>query len=113
MVNNCANPVCRDAFKLLDSGDLYALERQAENTEFYWLCPERALRFQLHLNARGGIVPKLRGEKGHADSPRPDASLRLVARTVQQMQDTQEGERPVLESSIPNTTRCSLRLHSF
>jgi hypothetical protein len=113
MVNNCANPVCRAAFKLLDSGDLYTLERQAANTEFYWLCPKCALLFELHLNATGGIVPRLRGEQGCADLPRPEACLRLVARAVQHMQDTQEGERPLLEISIPDTTRCSLRLHSF
>ena len=113
MVNNCANPVCRAAFKHLDSGDLYSLERQPENTEFYWLCPECALRFELDLNAWGGIVPRLRGEQGHADQPRPEASLRLVPHAVRHMQDNQEGERPVLDSSIPDTTRCSLRLHSF
>jgi hypothetical protein len=113
MVNNCANPVCRAAFKLLDSGDLYALERQTSNTEFYWLCPECASRFELDLNTWSGILLRHRGEQGHADMPRPEASLRLVARAVQHMQDTQEGERPVLESSIPDTTRCSLRLHSF
>jgi hypothetical protein len=113
MVNNCANPVCRAAFKLLDSGDFYALERQAANTEFFWLCPECASRYELHLNASGSIVPRLRGEQGHADLPRPEACLRLVAHAVQQMQDAPEGERTVLESSIPDTTRCSLRLHSF
>jgi hypothetical protein len=113
MVNNCANPVCRVAFKLLDSGDFYALERQTANTEFYWLCPECALRFELHLDALGGIVPRLRGEQCHADLPRPEACLRLVAHAMQHIQDTPEGERPVLESSIPDTTRCSLRLHSI
>jgi hypothetical protein len=113
MVNNCANPVCRAAFQLHNSSDFYALERQTANTEFNWLCPECALRFELHLDASGGSVPRLRGEKGHADLPRPEDRLRLVARAVQHMQDTQEGEWPVFESSILDTTRCRLRLHSF
>ncbi len=113
MVQNCANPVCRTELQLLDSGDFYALERQAANTEFYWLCPECALWFELHLNASGSIVPRLRGEQGHADLPHPEACLRLVARAVQHIQDTQEGDWPVLVSSIQDMTRCSLRLHSF
>jgi hypothetical protein len=113
MLNNCANPVCHTAFKLLDSGDFYALERHTANTEFFWLCPECASQFELHLDALGGIVLRLRGEHGHADLPLPEASLRLVAHAVQHRQYTPQGERLVLESSIPDTTRCSLRLHSF
>lgn len=113
MVNNCANPVCQAVFKLLDRGDFYALERQTASTEFYRLCPESAAQFELHLDASGGVVPRLRGEEGDAYHPRPEASLRLVPHAMRHKQGSKEGERPVLANSILETTRCSLRLHSF
>lgn len=113
MVHSCVNPVCRAAFKLLGSGDFYALERRTANTEFFWLCPECASRFELHLDAMGCVSPRVRGERGLANPPRPDANLRLVAHAVRHMQAIPAGERAVLVSSIPDTTHCGLRLHSF
>jgi len=113
MVNNCANPVCRTAFRLLESGDLYALERQNENTEFFWLCPECASRFELHLNAWGGVVMRLRGEQGEEELHRCDVSLRQVAHAMLNSQKTEQGERSGPKSSIPDMSRCNLRLHSF
>jgi hypothetical protein len=99
MVNNCANPVCHVSLKLRNSGDFYALERQAANAEFFWLCPECASRFELHLNAWGNIVPRLRGMQGQADIPRRDTSLRLMARAVLNTHNTPQVEQPVLASA--------------
>jgi hypothetical protein len=113
MVNNCVNPICRTAFRLLESGDLYALERQTANTEFFWLCPECASRFELHLNAWGGVVMRFRGEKGEDDLHLSDVSLSLVAHAMLNTQKTQQGEEPGSKSSIPDTSGSNLRLHSF
>ncbi len=55
MVSCCANPPCRIEFKLLNGGDLYALERRSANTEFFWLCSACVPMVALRLDAMGGV----------------------------------------------------------
>jgi hypothetical protein len=113
MVNKCANPVCRTAFRLLESGDLYALEQKTVDTQFFWLCPACASRFVLHLNAWGGVVLSLRGEQEEDDLQLSDVSLHRVAHAVLNTQKRQQREGPGCTSSNPGASHSSLRLHSF
>jgi hypothetical protein len=115
MLNCCVNPVCRAEFRLLGSGDFYALERRAANTEYFWLCPDCATRFELHIDGLGCVSPKIRGERGHGDSPKLDANLRLVAHTVRRMLTIPAGEcvGVAVDCSVPTPSHSSLRLHSF
>ena len=110
MVKNCANPVCRTAFRLLESGDLYALEQKTADTQFFWLCPVCASRFVLHLNAWGGVVLSLRGEREEDDLQLSDVSLHRVTHAVLKRQ---QGEGPGCKCSNPDVSQSNLRLHSF
>ena len=81
MVSCCVNPACRTEFKLLNTGDLYALERRSADTEFFWLCSACALVVALGLDARGGVSVRPRSDARHPQIPHLDNRLRLVART--------------------------------
>jgi hypothetical protein len=80
MVDCCANPACRGEFKMLHSGDLYALERRAANTEFFWLCSGCAPQFDLVLNAEGRLSFRPQSGGRHTHPVDRDANLRLVSR---------------------------------
>jgi hypothetical protein len=82
MVDCCANPGCRADFKLLKSGDLYALERRSANTEFFWLCSECAPQYDLLLNVDGRLSFRPRGDQLWARPADPEGSLRLVSRAA-------------------------------
>jgi hypothetical protein len=79
MVNRCANPVCRTEFRLLNSGDLYAIEEPNGTTEFVWICSNCASRFSLYLDPAGIVSLEPRGGRQQAHSPQLKASLRLAA----------------------------------
>ena len=66
MVSCCVNPACRTEFKLLNTGDLYALERRSADTEFFWLCSACVPVVALGLDAMGGVSVR----------PRSDAAAR-------------------------------------
>jgi hypothetical protein len=79
MVDCCANPGCRADFRRFSSGDIYALERRSENTEFFWLCSECAPHYDLLLNADGRPSFRPRGEPREAHPANPEGTLRLVS----------------------------------
>ncbi len=66
MVSCCANPPCRIELKLLNGGDLYALERRSADTEFFWLCSACVPIVALRLDAMAGVSARPR-----SDAPRP------------------------------------------
>jgi hypothetical protein len=82
MVDCCVNPECRADFRQFNSGDLYALERRAANTEFFWLCSECAPQFDLLLDVAGRLSFRPRGERGLRRPDNPDRNLRLVSRAA-------------------------------
>ena len=80
MVSCCANPACRIEFKLLNGGDLYALERRSADTEFFWLCSACVPMVALRLDAMGGVSARLRSDALRPQPPHSDSLLRLVSR---------------------------------
>ena len=80
MVSCCANPACRIEFKLLNGGDLYALERRSADTEFFWLCSACVPLVALRLDAMGGISARPRSDALRPQPPHSDSLLRLVYR---------------------------------
>jgi hypothetical protein len=81
MVNRCVNPACREEFKLLNAGDLYAHERRSSSTEFFWLCATCAGSFDLYLDPAGCVSVRPRNAANRAQLPNPDGNLRLVSRS--------------------------------
>jgi len=94
MLKRCVNPACREEFKLLNGGDLYALERRSDNTEFFWMCSECAVNFDLYLDPAGCVSLRLWNAINHAQPPHPDANLRLISRQTRPRPNTMpSGER--------------------
>lgn len=85
MVNRCVNPACATEFRLLNSGDLYAIERPCSETEFFWICANCASKFELFLDASDCIALRPRGQGETIHPPQLHASLRLVARARRHM----------------------------
>ena len=81
MVSSCVNPACCAEFKLLNGGDLYALERRSTDTEFFWLCSACVPVVALRLDAMGGISVRPRSDAQRPQPPHSDSHLRLVARS--------------------------------
>jgi hypothetical protein len=119
MIQHCVNPACGKEFKLFNTGKLYAHERRAANTEFFWLCSTCAPQFDLRLDQRRNsevsvaLIP--RGASGRARPPHLDGSLRLVAQPAQAPprmpwhQSTPAGETPAASSSgFPLGPFCSI-----
>jgi len=104
MIQHCVNPACRTEFKLLNAGNLYAHERRAANTEFFWLCSTCAPRFDLRLDPLGRVAIHPRADFTGTQPPHPDHSLRLVARSTRDAQrlpwhlTTPAGEEPIASS---------------
>ena len=81
MVNCCANPSCRTEFRFLNGGDLYALEREFENTQFFWVCPRCSRSLVLELGLDGCVSAEIRSRTNRAPHPpRPTSYLKLVYR---------------------------------
>ena len=78
MVSSCVNPACRTEFKLLNTGDIYALERRYANTEFFWLCSACVPVVALCLDAAGGVSVRPRTDLRRRQSSYSDSRLRLV-----------------------------------
>ena len=85
MVNCCVNPACRTELRLLNSGDLYAIEKPSADTEFFWICTNCSSRFNLCLDSMGMISLQPRGESEPTHPPQIQARLRLVARARRHM----------------------------
>ena len=56
MVKRCINPECRNEFRHLRSGELYALENGRVDTRFVWLCAECAMRYAVTMDAAGAVA---------------------------------------------------------
>jgi hypothetical protein len=115
MIQRCANPDCATEFKLLNTGNLYAHERRAYNTEFFWLCSTCAPRFDLRLDPNGSVALGPRAMTGHCQPPHLNGSLRLVAGAAQLPHRapwhhaTPAGETPIASSSgFPLGPFCSI-----
>jgi hypothetical protein len=81
MVNCCANPSCRTEFRFLNGGDLYALEQEFENTQFFWVCPRCSRSLVLELGLDGSVSAEIRSRANRAPHPpRPASYLKLVYR---------------------------------
>lgn len=81
MINCCANPPCRTEFRFLNGGDLYALEREFENTQFFWVCPVCSRSLVLELGLDGSVSAEIRSRTNRAPHPpRPTSYLKLVYR---------------------------------
>jgi len=81
MVNCCANPSCRTELKFLNGGDLYALERASESTQFFWICPACSRSLVLELGMDGNILANSRSRTNRAPHPPcPESYLKLVSR---------------------------------
>jgi hypothetical protein len=81
MISCCANPSCRVEFRFLNGGDLYALERELENTQFFWVCPACSRYLVLELDLDGSVSAEIRSRTNRAPHPpRPTSYLKLVYR---------------------------------
>lgn len=80
MVDRCINPACGEKWRLFSTGEVYALEIHAQNTEFFWLCPRCALRFAVRLDSSASVVVIPRSEATHAQLPNRNHDLRLIFR---------------------------------
>lgn len=79
MVNCCANPSCKKEFRFLNGGDLYALERESENTQFFWICSRCSRSLVLELGSDGSVSPGFRSRAANSPHPpRPEGYLKLV-----------------------------------
>jgi hypothetical protein len=80
MVSFCVNPACHAEFRSLNTGALYAVERQSVNTEFFWLCSACVPVVVLSLDAMGCVSVRPKSDAVRPRPPHPDGYLRLVAR---------------------------------
>ena len=78
MVSRCVNPACHAEFRSLHTGDIYAVERRAADTEFFWLCSACVPLVALSLDSTGNVSVEPRGDAGHLHEPHPNSRLRLV-----------------------------------
>jgi hypothetical protein len=79
MVTSCINPACRNEFRFLNTGNLYALERRSADTEFFWLCSACVPLVALSLDPIGCISVRPQSDTVRPKPPHPDGYLRLVA----------------------------------
>lgn len=80
MVQHCFNPACSREFQLLHAGDLYALEWQSADTEFFWLCSDCASGFALLLDESGVVRLSRQGEPREGNRTSLHGELRLISR---------------------------------
>jgi hypothetical protein len=82
MVKSCVNEACQEEFRVLSAGDLYAREARSAGTEFFWLCANCALRYNVTLDATGRVTLRPRGKAPSQQPPDLDGHLRLIARSL-------------------------------
>jgi len=111
MVKQCVNATCHEEFKLLNGGDLYALERRSANTEFFWLCPTCAGEFELYLDPMGHVATQERSVIHRVPPPNPDANLRLISHLTRPRTDTRpSGERASTFTAIDERFSSDFRM---
>jgi len=78
MVKRCINPECRNEFRHLGSGELYALENGLVDTRFVWLCGECVTRYGVTIDAAGVIAVGERCSFARTSSQDFRTRLRLI-----------------------------------
>lgn len=78
MVKRCINPECRNEFRHLRSGELYALENGSVDTRFVWLCDDCAPRYAVNIDAAGAISVGERSGAARTTSRDFRTRLRLI-----------------------------------
>ena len=78
MVKRCINPECRNEFRHLGSGELYALENGCVDTRFVWLCGQCATRYAVNMDAAGAIAVGERAGVARTTSQDFRTRLRLI-----------------------------------
>jgi hypothetical protein len=114
MVDCCANPSCRKEFRFLNGGDLYALERESANTQFFWICSRCSRSLVLELGSDGSVSARFRRQT--TDTPHPprhDGYLKLVYKQSRTASNSDENEDPALFSpDRAETERPSQSIHT-
>jgi hypothetical protein len=79
MVKRCVNPECRNEFRHLNMGDLFALESGSADTRFVWLCADCALKFTAEIDTAGvvSVQPRCDGMRTKPHDSR--TILRLIS----------------------------------
>ena len=79
MIHCCINPSCMTEFRFLNGGNLYALEKESENTQFFWVCSNCSRSLVLELGSDGSVSITNRARKNCVPHPpRPEGYLKLV-----------------------------------
>ena len=110
MVSQCANQACNAEFKMLHSGDLYALERRSVDTEFFWLCSACIPSFVLGLNSGGFVSLTRRSSDRPGRQGDPEGRLWLVYSPLEPVPWLRAGLARGLKS--PPRRGCDLLLSS-
>jgi len=111
MVKCCVNSSCREEFKHLNGGDLYALESRSANTEFFWLCSACACVYELYLDPVGYVSIQERRLVHRVPPPHPDADLRLISRLMRHRPNAMpSGERASTFMSIHEPFSAAFRM---
>jgi hypothetical protein len=111
MLKRCVNSSCCEEFKLLNGGDLYALERRSANTEFFWLCSACAREYELYLDPIGTVSVRDGSLIHRVPPPHPDANLRLISRLMRPRPNTMpSGERASTFMSIDEPFSAAFRM---
>jgi hypothetical protein len=111
MVKRCVNSSCCEEFKLLNGGDLYALERRSANTEFFWLCSACACMYELYLDPMGSVSIRAGGLINRVPPPHPEVNLRLISRMTRPRPSTMpSGERESTFVSIDEPFSAAFRM---
>ncbi len=114
MIDCCANPACTTEFRFLNGGDLYALEREFENTHFFWVCPACCRFLILRLGRDCGVFAEPRsgsGTSGFSYPPREEACLKLVYRQPRLL-CTGESKGPALVQTGKSKSRYPVPIHA-
>lgn len=79
MLNTCANPNCREAFRYLHNGKLFRLQTEVKgssseisNPEYFWLCSRCAETMSLRLAEDRQVAVVDASESGFAESAERD-----------------------------------------
>jgi hypothetical protein len=85
MIKRCINSECRNEFRHLHAGNLYALDRGVSDTQFVWMCADCAPKLAIAIDAAGtislqGRMPTTQSGSGSRTVPASHAArLRLLS----------------------------------
>lgn len=79
MVKRCINPECRNEFRNLRSGELFALENDSVDTRFVWLCEKCTPKYAVNMDAAGAVSVGERSDAARTTSQDFRTRLRLIS----------------------------------